>query len=423
MQRYSAQRGSFPEVEKRLACEGMLTAPPSAKPSEIHQPGQFDEPMRQAVIRFQHKHMLYDAAALRPDTMAALGRTLARERLRGAGARPDRAHRRRPPTSSRTARSTARRARRPTSNAAGETVPVRNLVDEAVKATLEQLDLDDAGQGAGLLPAPSGRRAARRCAPRSSCRRVPEYYATDMDLSVVIDRGDVIYDPLFDEKGKPTPQTRHHFPMLTLRVKYPRQVDPADPLAHHHRRLALGSGVERLRILPLQGLRRGAARVAQHRLGAGVDRAELDADPHAGEMEARARRAQQVVNYDEVGPGLSVGLRARRRLQRRAGQERQARLGQRRARARLVGDPVDSQSRRLLARLPSPDEPSGGAHVLVRAAPPAGDRRGRQAARFRAPVPLQGRRVRDAAAVEAATTIGSSRRCRSACSRATSSAR
>ena len=76
IQRYSAQTGSFPEVEKRLTCEGMLTPPPNAKPSEIHQPGQFDEPMRQAVIRFQHKHMLYDAAALRPDTMAALGRTL-----------------------------------------------------------------------------------------------------------------------------------------------------------------------------------------------------------------------------------------------------------------------------------------------------------------------------------------------------------
>ena len=76
VERYGNQRIAFPEVEKRLTCEGMLTPPPSAKPAEIHQPGQFDEPMREAVIRFQHKHMLYDAAALRPDTMAALGRTL-----------------------------------------------------------------------------------------------------------------------------------------------------------------------------------------------------------------------------------------------------------------------------------------------------------------------------------------------------------
>ena len=102
----------------------------------------------------------------------------------------------------------------------------------------------------------------------------PEYYSPQMDLSVVIDRGDVIYDPLFDENGKPTKQTRHHFPMLTLRVSYNNKWVPLIRWRTDHRRLALGPGVERLRVLPLQGLGRGPARVAQHRLGAGVDRAE-----------------------------------------------------------------------------------------------------------------------------------------------------
>ena len=32
--------------------------------------------MREAIIRFQHKHMLYDAAALRPDTHGGAGRSL-----------------------------------------------------------------------------------------------------------------------------------------------------------------------------------------------------------------------------------------------------------------------------------------------------------------------------------------------------------
>ncbi|MBI4767005.1 MAG: hypothetical protein HY787_20860, partial [Deltaproteobacteria bacterium] len=31
---------------------------------------------------------------------------------------------------------------------------------------------------------------------------VPEYYSDSMDLSVVIDRGDVWYDFPFDEKGR-----------------------------------------------------------------------------------------------------------------------------------------------------------------------------------------------------------------------------
>ena len=94
IQRYSAQTGSFPEVEKRLTCEGMLTPPPNAKPSEIHQPGQFDEPMRRGGHPLPAQaHARTTRRRCGRDTMAALGRTLARERLRGAGARPDRARR------------------------------------------------------------------------------------------------------------------------------------------------------------------------------------------------------------------------------------------------------------------------------------------------------------------------------------------
>src|SRR4051812_6141872 len=150
VQRYSAQKGSFPEVEKRLTCEGMLTPPPNAKPAEIHQPGQFDEPMREAVIRFQHKHMLYDAAALRPDTMAALGRTLVEndyaalvrvltERIVSAANVLEDGSvdtKKGPPTYV---------------SANGETLPVRNLVDEAVKATLTQLDLDTADKAVAFF--------------------------------------------------------------------------------------------------------------------------------------------------------------------------------------------------------------------------------------------------------------------------------
>ncbi|HEY2744913.1 MAG TPA: L,D-transpeptidase [Polyangia bacterium] len=217
VQKHALNQVAFPEVEKRLTCEGLLTAPPNAKPSEIHQPGQFDEPMREAVIKFQHKHMLYDAAALRPETMNALGRTLMEndyaalvrvltERIVSAGNILEDGSadtKKGPPTYI---------------NAAGETVAVRNLVDEAVKATLQQLDLESPEKALAFFqrhPAAElkSMRAVVKLPP------VPDYYANQMDLSVVIDRGDVIYDPLFDENGKPTPQVRHHFPMLTLRAK------------------------------------------------------------------------------------------------------------------------------------------------------------------------------------------------------------
>src|SRR5207244_3369701 len=70
LKRDEAGRAVFPEVEKRLACEGMLTA------RSKHDPGHFDEPMREALIRFQRKHKIYDGAGFRKDTMAALARTL-----------------------------------------------------------------------------------------------------------------------------------------------------------------------------------------------------------------------------------------------------------------------------------------------------------------------------------------------------------
>src|SRR5262249_50684289 len=129
-------------------CEGMLA------PNARHEPGSFDETMREAVIRFQRKHKIYEGPALRKETMAALARSLlqndqaALERVltervveaagvledgtvdrpgpRGAGGEPGAPI---PPTY---------RA------ANGQNVPVRNLVEEHKTALLTQLGLTTA---------------------------------------------------------------------------------------------------------------------------------------------------------------------------------------------------------------------------------------------------------------------------------------
>ena len=69
VERYAAERLAFPVAEKRLACEHLFPA------HEKHARGKFDEAMREAVIRFQHKEKLYDSPSLRPSTMDALART------------------------------------------------------------------------------------------------------------------------------------------------------------------------------------------------------------------------------------------------------------------------------------------------------------------------------------------------------------
>lgn len=214
IERYAAQRISFPEVEKRLACEGLL----DEEGKDRHKSGEFDEAMRRAVIRFQAKNKLYDAAALRPDTMTALGRTplqndyealvrVVTERVAASASVLEDGSvdtHRGPPTFT---------------NSRGEKVPVPNLVDEDTKATLQQLGLTSPEAALAFMKRhPAGDFAHLLTAAK--LLPLPEYYSSNMDLRVVIDRGDVIYDPLYDENGKPTKQVRHHFPMFMLLVHY-----------------------------------------------------------------------------------------------------------------------------------------------------------------------------------------------------------
>jgi hypothetical protein len=131
----------------------------------------------------------------------------------------------------------------------------------------------------------------------------PEYYAPNMDFSVVVDRGDVFYAPPFDEKGKAVNQTRHHFPMFTLRVRYREQ---QIPLVRW--RTTIGgwrsdqaqNGYEYFRY---KGSDVGP-RVWRNVVSGPVWIAPTST-PIRTLVKAKAVRGkwQQVVNYDEVGPG------------------------------------------------------------------------------------------------------------------------
>jgi hypothetical protein len=296
VQKYANQRVSFPEVEKRLTCEGILGGP-----GDKHVPGQFDEPMRVAVKRFQHKHMLYDAAALRVGTMNtlarqllendydALVRVLTERAVSAANIFEDGTvdTKKGPPTYV---------------NKAGETVPVRNLVAEAQKAVVQQLELDTPEKALAFFqrhPASDFDvlRAAIKLPPP------PEYYQPEMDLSVVIDRGDVIYDPLYDEKGKATNQTRHHFPYLTMRVKWH---DKWVPLVHW--RTTIGGWRSDQASNGYEYYRYKGSDVGP-RVWRNIVAGPVWIAPNSTPIRQLVKykrvhgTTQQVVNYDEVGPG------------------------------------------------------------------------------------------------------------------------
>jgi hypothetical protein len=188
----AAEAVALAAVERRLECEELL------KPEQKHQKGIYDEPMRLAVRKFQQKQMIYEANYLRRKTVDALSRPLLdndydslvrvlRERVvSAAGIIED-----------------------------GTASQESNLVDEYTKIALEEMRLPNAqaalaffkrrkeGDFASLL-------VAVKLPPR------PAYYADHMELSIVVDRGDVWYDLPFDANGEFKIPVRKKYPTLTL---------------------------------------------------------------------------------------------------------------------------------------------------------------------------------------------------------------
>jgi hypothetical protein len=200
------------EIEKNLNCTGLI------QPNYKHQPGKLDEGLRMALRRFQRKHKLYEYANLRSKTMALLGtphdellyldlRRVMEERViaatqileDGTGSDGDK-----PATYK---------------GKDGNTYEVRNLVQEFTDAAMQQIGLADAAQAKAFFSRRTKAdfewlRVAVKFPPR------PEYYSAHMEMNVIVDRGDVWYDPPFDGKGKKIQQARQKLPKFTLYTTY-----------------------------------------------------------------------------------------------------------------------------------------------------------------------------------------------------------
>jgi hypothetical protein len=191
----AAEKPAMAAVERRLTCEGLLSA------KSHHQTGIYDDAMRIAVRRFQQKHMIYEANYLRRKTVDALARTLLdndydafvrvlRERVVAAAEILE----------------------------DGSAAKGRNLVDEYTKVAVEQMQLPDAAATLAFFkrhPAAEFKhlKVAIKLPPR------PAYYGEHMDLSIVVDRGDVWYDLPFDANGHYKPLPRKKYPTLTVFTK------------------------------------------------------------------------------------------------------------------------------------------------------------------------------------------------------------
>jgi hypothetical protein len=197
---YDAELRAIAEVEKRLACEGLLAPKPGAKPGAKggHKQGTYDEAMVVAVRAFQHKNKIYESNYRLRRTLDTLVRPLLAndhdalvrvltERVADAAAILE----------------------------DGSVKDGKNLVDEYARAALSQLGVATPDSALAFFrrrPAQDFRwlRAAVRLPPR------PDHYAAHMDLRIVIDAGDVWYEPLFDAKGNLKNPSRDRFPSFTV---------------------------------------------------------------------------------------------------------------------------------------------------------------------------------------------------------------
>lgn len=220
LQRYQQQMAAFVEVEKRLVCEGLLkTQEPGPKPNKnLHEPGVYDDAMLRAVRSFQQKTMLYEASYLRKKTMVALGRpALAndydalvralRERvIEAAGVVED-------------GSTAGKNGPLQYTSSTGQKRPIPNLADEYTSLLVNQLGLTTPEAALAFFkrhPVEDFKRfyVGVKLPPR------PEYYSDHMELSLVIDRGDVWYDPPFDDQDHWHSQPRSRYPSFTLYTEY-----------------------------------------------------------------------------------------------------------------------------------------------------------------------------------------------------------
>jgi hypothetical protein len=200
VEKRAAEKLAMAAVEKRLECEALLS------PELKHKKGVYDEPMRLAVQKFQHKNMIYEANFLRRQTVDALARPPLENDYDGFV---------------RVIRERVISGAEIIEDGSGTTPKYEapDLAGDYTKLAIEQLGLGDAASALSFLqrhPAAEFKtlRAAIKLPPR------PAYYSKHMELSIVVDRGDVWYDLPFDEAGNFRLPVRKRYPSLTLYVTY-----------------------------------------------------------------------------------------------------------------------------------------------------------------------------------------------------------
>ncbi len=204
---------AFDHVERRLKCDE------HDRPRYKHKKGRFDHGLRMGVRRFQRKHKIYEYANMKGETMEMLAtpprqsnykafvrvlteRVVAATHILEDGTTQTGED---PPTYT---------------GSDGAQHPIRNLVDEFVTAATSQLMLDTPDRVLAFFKRHSAEDFQTWMRVGVKFPALPEYYDGDMDLEIVIDRGDVWYDLPYNDAGKEIRQPRSRMPKLMVYLRW-----------------------------------------------------------------------------------------------------------------------------------------------------------------------------------------------------------
>ncbi len=213
--KYHWRHRAIRAMQRRLACEGMF-----GRRTPRIKPGIINWTSRSALRLFEKKHDIYGWGMIFQNTANALGRrpaenhyeslkrVLTERVISATGILED---------------GTAGKKRY--RSASGERTRVRNLVEEFSEAIIQQMGLTSADKAMAFLKRHSEQDLSHFWVA-VKLPSLPEYYADQMELSVVVDRGDIWYELPFDDKGKRKNQPRSRFPHLTLFVTHNDQKIP-----------------------------------------------------------------------------------------------------------------------------------------------------------------------------------------------------
>jgi hypothetical protein len=204
------------EMQKRIACEGMY-----GKRAPKEKPGILTWTANQALRTFERKHNIYGWGMIFQATASALGRTPRQNNFESL----KRAIGERVVSAAGILEDGTVGSKASYKNAKGAKQSVRNLVDEFAAVALKHMGLTTAERALAFMREHQ-EKDFDHLFIAVPLPPVPDYYSNQMDLHVVIDRGDVWYDFPFDEKGRRKNQPRAHMPHFTLSVRWNEQSVP-----------------------------------------------------------------------------------------------------------------------------------------------------------------------------------------------------